>query len=537
MSYHRRSSVTLPQSATLDERILGLHPPGAMYKSGFEYYNTVVEQRMRRMSSAIRARSGWIEALGDADTRAGWAKEAKEQSLTDLELCYVLDELAYFASLSQPGNDIRLSAVDGVWISDLLVDLETTEKLKDYTVILKRMPSCHKDYWNSNPKNRVLNLIDPSLYPLVYSRSKLLRPPSTSPQAALAFKASGESPGTLEKWREALSGADDTNGSKYYLPTPTDRFDSIVSNYYSWLPSEFSVNCNGAVEITSYINNLHPFLPMLEQVVTDLVRPRGDRLARRLGSYYKSDKPEPDMDDYEYHDEYDEDIDEWKKNAKIMHPHPKSFVAPERPITPYTLYSRQLQAVVRMSNIELTPNCPRYRGDSWEVTARANERIIATGVFFYDVSNISRCSLQLREPVCGYMFGVEQYDIRAVVEMYGINDHRNEELRLSQNYGNIDINDGLCVVYPSIYQHQMSEFKLANSSKPGHCRMLTFYFVDPATRVPSTAIVPPQQQEWWFEDVLASEPFCNLPHLILDGIANRVDFPISLDEAKRIRKR
>ncbi|KAJ2476065.1 hypothetical protein EV174_005054 [Coemansia sp. RSA 2320] len=496
MSYHRRSSVSLPQSATLDERILGLHPPGAMYNSGVEYYNTVVEQRMRRVSSAIRARSGWIEALGDADTRAGWAKEAKEQGLTDLELCYVLDELAYYASLSQSGSNIRLSAVDGVWISDSLVDLETTDRLKDYAAILERVPSFQKDYWHPNPKNRVLNLIDPSLYPLVYSRSKLLRQPN-----------------------------------------------------FSWLPAEFSVDCNGAAEITSYINNLHPvkhaalylviasifskYLPLLEQVVTDLVHPRGDRPMDWPSCYYKSDVPKPLSID---NDDYHEAVEEWKKSAEFVYPQPKPFAALERPITPYTLHGRKLQAVVKMSNIELTPNSPRYRGDDWSVAAQANERIIATGVYYYDVSNISQCSLQLREPLSGFMFQVEQFDLQSVIKLYGINDPHNDGLLLTQMYGNVDIKDGLCVVYPSIYQHQMPEFKLANSSKPGHCKMLTFYFVDPATRVPSTAIVPPQQQEWWFEDALASEPFRNLPHLVLDGIANTVDFPISLGEAKRIRK-
>ncbi|KAJ2478130.1 hypothetical protein EV174_004406, partial [Coemansia sp. RSA 2320] len=138
MACHSNSSATLPQSATLDERIRGLYPPGAVYKKSVDTFDTVVEQSMRRMSSFTRARPGWIEALGDADSRASWAREAKEMGLTDLELWYVLDELTYYASLSQPGSNIRLSAVDGVWISDSLVDLETTDRLKDYAAILER---------------------------------------------------------------------------------------------------------------------------------------------------------------------------------------------------------------------------------------------------------------------------------------------------------------------------------------------------------------------------------------------------------------
>ncbi|KAJ2316992.1 hypothetical protein GGI00_006877 [Coemansia sp. RSA 2681] len=81
----------------------------------------------------------------------------------------------------------------------------------------------------------------------------------------------------------------------------------------------------------------------------------------------------------------------------------------------------------------------------------------------------------------------------------------------------------------------MPELKLADKTKPGHCKMLTFYFVDPSTRIPSTEIVPPQQQEWHFEDILASEPFHSLPRLVVDGIMDKVDFPISLKEAKQLR--
>ncbi|KAJ2059565.1 glycogenin glucosyltransferase [Coemansia sp. S146] len=62
-------------------------------------------------------------------------------------------------------------------------------------------------------------------------------------------------------------------------------------------------------------------------------------------------------------------------------------------------------------------------------------------------------------------------------------------------------------LFPNILQYKVSELKLANKTKPGHCKMLTFYFVDPSTRIPSTEIVSPQQQDWHFEDVLAYEPF------------------------------
>ncbi|KAJ2117421.1 hypothetical protein IW146_000744 [Coemansia sp. RSA 922] len=69
----------------------------------------------------------------------------------------------------------------------------------------------------------------------------------------------------------------------------------------------------------------------------------------------------------------------------------------------------------------------------------------------------------------------------------------------------------------------MPKFMRVDATKPGHCKMLTFYFVDPSTRIPSTEIVPPQQVEWWSEEVRSCEPFRSLPLLIVDKILNILD--------------
>ncbi|KAJ2320667.1 hypothetical protein GGI00_006193 [Coemansia sp. RSA 2681] len=112
---------------------------------------------------------------------------------------------------------------------------------------------------------------------------------------------------------------------------------------------------------------------------------------------------------------------------------------------------------------------------------------------------------------------------------------RSGQHRISQELGPVEIKNSQCVVFPNILQHKMPELELIDRTKPGHCKMLMFYFMDPSTRIPSTGIVPPQQQEWYFEDVLASEPFRSLPHLVVDGIMDKIDFPISLKDAKQVR--
>ncbi|KAJ2090071.1 hypothetical protein GGI09_006187, partial [Coemansia sp. S100] len=531
---------------TLDERIRAFFPPGAIYCCEPERLGTLVERRMSQMSSDIRSKSDWIDSLNDADTRACWTAEAKVKGLTDVEFAYVLDELAYYASLNPSDSNVRISEADGVWFSDTLIDDKTTIELKDYVTILESIPGRQKD-WYPKDWSRVLNLVDPSLYPLIYSRSKLCRQTSTSPQAALKLEKLGEFPGSLEGWHNALNVADDRE-SDYYLPTGHEGYCTYSSDNFSWLPSEFRIDDNGAVTIESYINNLHPvkhaamypiiasvfskFLPLLEQAVTDLVHPLQSRVKLDRDKYYKSDEPLIDSDD----DDYYEEIILWRRRATFVHPQPEPFVAPARPVIPYKLHGRRLQAIVKMANIELTSEKPIYGGEDWSVVGLANERIIATGVFFYDVANIAPASLRFREALSSLDIEIEGYDIESIVKAYGIEqDQLGEEDTVSQELGSVDVKGGRCVVFPNIHQYKFPELKLADNTMCGHCKMLTFYFVDPSTRIPSTEIVPPQQQDWSFEGILESEPFCRLPQLVVDGIMDKVDFPISLKEAKRLR--
>ncbi|KAJ2813792.1 hypothetical protein H4S07_000412, partial [Coemansia furcata] len=529
------------------ERIRDLFPPGAIYHCEPEAMNTLSEQRMRQMSSDVRSKPDWVETVSDTSIRAEWAAEAESKKLTDIELAYVLDEVVYYASLHPPDSNLKLSPADGVWFSDTLIDADTTTQLNDYASILESVPDRQKD-WYSNDQSRVLNLIDPSLYSLIYSRSKLCLQTSSSPQAAFKIGHVGEFPGSLDGWRKALNATDDCE-SNYYLPTRLWQYPSYSSIAFSWLPAEFRVDDNGAVNVESYINNLHPvkhavlypiiasvfskFLPLLEQVVTDLVHPCQPRVKPDSTRYYKYDDPLPDSSD---EDANWENLMNRKRYATFVHPQPEPFVAPSRPVNPYRLCGRRLQAIVKMSSIEVDSARPAYGGNDWSVAGLENERIIATGIYFYDVANVAPSSLQFREALCSWGFEADQFDVNAVANVYGVDGDRLVVCDIvSQELGTIDIKDGRCLVFPNILQYKMPQLNLADKTLRGHLKMLTFYFVDPSMRIPSTEIVPPQQQDWYLEGVLVSEPFCRLPQLIVDGILAKVDFPISLKEAKALR--
>ncbi|KAJ2781915.1 hypothetical protein GGI18_003675 [Coemansia linderi] len=546
---------TPPRDIPVDERIRRALCLGAIFASGYNVLNTLSEKRMRQMSCAIRAKPDWVRNSHNAQTVEAWKAEAKAQALTDLEADYVFAELDYYASLHSSEATIFLGAVDGVWCSDSLVDDKTAKALKNYAVILENVLDKNK-YQHPNTGHRVLDLIDPSLYPLMYQRSSVLSEPIASPLAALDLKSFGLFPATREEWSRAVNHSADSEvvdmRKRLYVADPGHHYASIIfrSETFCWLPTEFRIDDDGLATIESYINNLHPrkhavlypviasvfskMVPMLEQVVTDLVHPRSPRVVAYSSKWYTSEGPEPTDT---WSDDFDERYEQWKEERVFVPPQPEPFVAPDRPKTPYSLRGRRLQAMVKMSNIELTPENPERGVDDWHVEIMANERTIATGVYYYDVENIAGGNVEFREKMDEDVDRDED-DWRGIGLVYGINEEDGDEydgVPLSQAIGGIEIMDQRCVVFPDIYQRKFPSLRLADSTKSGHCKTLVFYFVDPSTRIPSTEIVPPQQQSWWAESALATSPLSKLPCLVKKGILDKVDFPISLDKAKKDR--
>jgi len=79
-------------------------------------------------------------------------------------------------------------------------------------------------------------------------------------------------------------------------------------------------------------------------------------------------------------------------------------------------------------------------------------------------------------------------------------------------------------------------FRLADSSRPGHRKILALFLVGPFLRVIGTANVPPQQKDWRAEVIREKSKLGELPMEPMQFVVNDVDdFPISL-EAKKVRE-
>ncbi|WP_093868242.1 DUF4246 domain-containing protein [Streptomyces sp. KS_5] len=434
---------------------------------------TLRELQMMQCSAQIRAKPGWFDKMNDAGVVARWTREAVEQGLTEAQVRYVLAELAHYAALRDERSGVEVSAVDGVWHSDTLVDDELRSRLREAVQVLEQVPAAEQD-WHPGSDGQVLDLVHPSLFCLV-------REVSGAPERA---------------WQN-----------------PTDRYSRYeFSERFQWLPTDVDVTNDGDVVFRSYVNNVHPdehrdlacvlpelfarLRPLLENVLTDLRHPRPLRIAADPYGWYDSEPKHPDKASYGDEKAYAEAVraweeaqDDWWENRRPVIPDAPAFSPPEVPDASarVDLRGRSLQVIVKLATIQLTPDKPEYPGGSWHVEGMLNERIVSTGIYYWDSENITESRLSFRAALDDPAY--EQSDDNGVREVYGLED----EDALNQMLGSVSTPAGRCLAFPNILQHRVGSFRLADATRPGYRKILAFFLVDPSEQIVSTSDVPPQQ--------------------------------------------
>lgn len=144
-----------------------------------------------------------------------------------------------------------LDACATVVKSDKIVSLELQHELRSAFDKLKANQGASPD-WHPKSGDMVQDLIHPSMYPLVYGRSRVLN------EEVVGVKDA------IDKW----AGKGEVIAKETYEPGPNDRYRHNVgggtvppnfwSDTYQWLPSNIAFQPDGSVRFTSYINNLHP---------------------------------------------------------------------------------------------------------------------------------------------------------------------------------------------------------------------------------------------------------------------------------------
>ncbi|WP_236242497.1 DUF4246 domain-containing protein [Streptomyces sp. CC228A] len=434
---------------------------------------TLRELEMMQCSAHIRAKPGWFGKMHDAGITAQWTREAAAQGLTEAQVRYVLAELEHYAALRDARTGAEVSAVDGVWQSDTLVDEELRNRLRQAARVLEEVPEAEND-WHPGSGGQVLDLVHPSLFCLV---------------------------------REA------SGGPERAWENPTHQYTKYeFSERFQWLPTDVDVSDDGDVTFRSYVNNVHPekhrdlasvlpdlfarIRPLLENVLTDLRHPRPLRIEADPYGWYDSEPTYPDASAHEDAAAHAEAVrawavaqDAWRENRRPTAPDAPAFTAPEVPDASarVDLRGRRLQVIVKLATIHLTPEAPEYPGGSWHVEGMLNERIVSTGLYYWDSENVTESRLAFRAALDDPDY--QQNDDNGMREVYGLED----EDALNQVLGSAATPAGRCLAFPNMLQHRVSPFRLADPTRPGHRKILAFFLVDPSVRIVSTSDVPPQQ--------------------------------------------
>ncbi|KAJ6013642.1 hypothetical protein N7540_008233, partial [Penicillium herquei] len=501
---------------------------------------------MMRIMNTITDKSDWDRKVFDEEILSKWREEISQtgQDVSPAMMDYIIQELQWKAGLFKKDQSTTVFDM-GVVKSDTAIPEELRRALVNAVFHLEDVLDEEKDY-HPGTDEKVLDLVHPSLFPLVYGRTRILPDRTINLENCLGNVGQGELLPNPEMNEGRLRGI------KRY------------SNKFQWLPCDVSLNAAepDSVRIVSYINNLHPIehrglYRIIEKVISRAIPLWNktfseeyylpDRIFYGDVEYEEHPEPEPVQKDGEDDNTFWTRHEEWEKTQPIQQPEPRAFEASAREIEEFDIQklfgATGLQVIVKLANVELTPEKPEYGGGSWHIEGQLNERICATALYYYDSENITESTLAFRQRINEEKIsetGYEQGRHEFLQKIYGLTDtDPYDETQATQNLGSVVCRQGRLLTFPNVIQHCVSPFSLEDRSKPGHRKILALFLVDPHLKIISTANIPPQQEDWGKEKthlvggMLSSRLPAELQHMVHnEGILQPL---MSTEEAKRLR--
>ncbi|KAL4882175.1 hypothetical protein BJY04DRAFT_217497 [Aspergillus karnatakaensis] len=512
------------------------------------YTFTLRELTMMRIIEMVTDKPDWDKKVHNEEILNKWRDEitASGQDVSPAMIDYIFAELKWKAEEYEKSGIV--TAYDpGVVKSDLAIPADLQTRLQAAVKPLEDIPEEEKDY-HPRSDNKVVDLVHPSLFPLIHGRTLVLR--------------------------DSLIGVDDCFsriGQGLPLREPGLRIHrsppgilKTHSENFQWLPSNVEFTANGECRTASYINNLHPakhrnLYKIIEEILTRTIPLWNITLARRDDLPYRIDykevefpedgepQPEEEEDDG---DDYFEIMQEWQDRQHVVPPEPDLFKPPSSTNTNPVNLQKQfaekgLQVIVKLANIELTPDKPTYEGGSWHIEGQLNERICATAIYYYSSSNITTNTLSFRhrfssETIEEVHYEQSQFQFLRVFgfDFTASEDYHDYDGEFTQDLGSVETREGRLLTFPNTLQHCVSPFELVDKTKAGHRKILAFFLIDPNRRVISTANVPPQREDWCNEwksavrEALAPRLPVELQEMVQRGTEWE---PMGMEEAKEWR--
>lgn len=226
---------------------------------------TSKEVDMLAFMNSITDKPDWNTKVFDEKITKKWAEEALQQPdqlMSEATLEWVRHQTLSivcahdqqcFAELRDKSADFErtqfVKALDSdvsVIKSDVLIWPELREEIIEACKPLQNVPESERD-WHPKSDGKVLNLVHPSLFPVVYGRTRALSQPDVGLMDCCESCGQGE---ILEAGQALPEG---TVGGWQRLEK-----SNFWSAKYQWLPSDVHFGEDGRPHFTSYINNLHP---------------------------------------------------------------------------------------------------------------------------------------------------------------------------------------------------------------------------------------------------------------------------------------
>ncbi|KAF2874623.1 hypothetical protein BDV95DRAFT_566610 [Massariosphaeria phaeospora] len=472
--------------------------------------------------------------------------------LTEKVFDHCIGELRSKALYYKKSNIIpTLDACVSIAKSDTLVAPSLHQQLRNAFAVLQDDQMASPD-WHPHTNNMTQDLVHPSLYPLVYGRSKVLQTSSVGTRDA------------INRWSGKGYVLKHSSAYPHYHENVPQRRCYVPNDYwsetYQWLPANVAFQDDGSVKFTSYVNNLHPVkYPAIYQAIEKLIAtalPAWDQClvlntgshpivqvgAGRMDSRFSASMPENVNEDnlrlwdpsnpqevahavvdweqlrkdhvFFHEPEWDDETEsKWRLLRTPIIPEPAAEsieYSPSQMRLADRFRESGLQVIVKMASIELSPEKPDFPAGEWHIDGQMNEHICATALYYVDSENITPSALSFRMHTRSEIdrkarIAVAQDTYKWTERITGTTLGIDNSPSL-QNYGSIETREGRLLAFPNVFQHQVSSFELADPTQPGHRRFIALWLVDPNFRTLSTADVPPQQHDWWAEATLGYTP-------------------------------
>lgn len=324
--------------------------------------------------------------------------------MTEKMFDWCIAELQYKANIFKKTGAVSVYRGDVVK-SDSAIPSELKDELKRAVAPLENVHDRLKD-WHPGSNEQVLDLVHPSLFPLVYGKSRILVDSLTTLPSFVERCGEGNVVPVPPQAEAKIWPPSDYYWSSLRLEDPFSR-------KFQWLPCDVDISSEGSARydpvhvefpissdssisrrITSYINNLHPHkhadlyeiiekiiaraIPIWNLTLTPLregpkaVRIQYDECLYDPNPEFDDKTQGPQLQPNENVDDFYQRREDWMAAIrKVVHPEPGLFYPPEEPKNSVDLFkdygNRGLQIIVKLANIHLTPEKPNYNGGTWHV--------------------------------------------------------------------------------------------------------------------------------------------------------------------------